>query len=99
MEFPTIVYRCPGDHQRPGGTFSYRPVEDEKQLAEALDAGWRLSLPDAIAPPPMPAPAEPADAAPTRAELEQKAKELGIKFDGRTGDSKLSALIAEKLKA
>lgn len=100
MEFPTIVYRCPGDHQRPGGTFSYRPVEDEKQLAEALDAGWHLSLPDAIAPPPVPAPASDVSAiAPsTRAELEQKAKELGIKFDGRTGDAKLLALIAEKLK-
>lgn len=37
-------------------------------------------------------------APPTREELEAKAKELGVKFDGRTGDAKLSALIEEKLK-
>jgi hypothetical protein len=34
---------------------------------------------------------------PTRAELETKAKELGIKFDGRTKDKKLGQLIQEKL--
>jgi hypothetical protein len=36
---------------------------------------------------------------PTRQELEQKAKELGIKYDGRTGDKKLGQLIADKLGA
>lgn len=39
------------------------------------------------------------DAPPTRAELEAKAKELGIKFDGRTGDKKLGQLIQDKLSA
>ena len=38
---------------------------------------------------------EPSEA--TREELEQKAKELGIKFDGRTSDAKLNKLIAEKV--
>ena len=33
----------------------------------------------------------------TRNELETKAIELGIKFDGRTSDKKLYALIEEKL--
>jgi hypothetical protein len=37
------------------------------------------------------------DAPPTRAELEQMAKELNIKFDGRTSDKKLIAAIAEKV--
>lgn len=32
----------------------------------------------------------------TREDLEAKATELGIKFDGRTSDKKLSALIADK---
>lgn len=36
---------------------------------------------------------------PTRAELEQKANELGISFDKRLGDKRLAALIDEKLKA
>lgn len=40
-----------------------------------------------------------AESSPTRAELEQKATDLGIKFDGRLGDKKLQALIDEKLKA
>lgn len=42
---------------------------------------------------------EPAndDAPPTRVELEAKAIELGIKFDGRTKDKKLGQLIQDKL--
>tara|TARA_R110000868_G_scaffold179268_2_gene419230 strand:+ start:208 stop:489 length:282 start_codon:yes stop_codon:yes gene_type:complete len=38
------------------------------------------------------------DAAPTRAELEAKAKELGIRFDGRTGDNALLQRINEAMK-
>jgi len=34
---------------------------------------------------------------PSRAELEEKATELGIRFDGRTSDKKLSAKIADQL--
>ena len=100
--FPTLVYKCPGAHQRPGGTYAYKGVKDEAEHAAALADGWFATLPDAIA---GPAPAgsapgaDPADAPPTRAEIEQKAKELGVKFDGRTGDKKLSEAIAEKLKA
>jgi hypothetical protein len=42
----------------------------------------------------------PADAAPpTRAELEQKATELGVKFDGRVSDKTLAERIAAALKA
>ena len=39
------------------------------------------------------------DAPPTRAELEAKATELGIKFDGRTKDKKLGQLIQDRLSA
>jgi hypothetical protein len=39
------------------------------------------------------------DAAPTRAELEAKATELGIRFDGRTKDKKLGQLIQDRLSA
>jgi len=42
---------------------------------------------------------EPEDnSAPTREELEIKAKELGIEFDGRTSDRKLMEKIEEALK-
>ena len=39
------------------------------------------------------------NAAPTRAELEAKATELGIRFDGRTKDKKLGQLIQDRLSA
>ena len=42
-------------------------------------------------------PVEVIDAPPTREELTAKADELGIKFDGRTPDKKLSLLIAQAL--
>lgn len=45
---------------------------------------------------PVPAPVI-EDAPPTRAELETKAKELGIRFDGRTRDKKLGQLIHDRL--
>ncbi len=37
------------------------------------------------------------EAAPTREELEAKATELGIRFDGRTKDKKLGQLIQDRL--
>jgi hypothetical protein len=37
------------------------------------------------------------DAPPTRAELEAKATQLALKFDGRTSDKKLAHLINKKL--
>lgn len=37
------------------------------------------------------------DALPTREELEEKATELGIRFDGRTKDKKLGQLIQDRL--
>jgi hypothetical protein len=39
------------------------------------------------------------DAPPTRAEMEAKATELGIRFDGRTKDKKLGQLIQDNLSA
>jgi hypothetical protein len=39
------------------------------------------------------------DATPTREELEAKATELGIRFDGRTKDKKLGQLIQDRLSA
>jgi hypothetical protein len=103
MQFPTLVYRCPGAHQRTGGTYAYKGVTDKDQHAAALADGWFDTLPEAIEgnAPAAPAQINPAPGAefPTRAELEQKALELNLKFDGRWGDKKLSDAIAAKLKA
>lgn len=92
MSFPTIVYKCPGDHHRAGGTYAYKGVSAEGQLVAALSEGWYLTLPEAIAG--KTAEAD-DDSAPTREEMAIKAVELGIKFDGRTTDKAL----AEKITA
>lgn len=99
MDFPTLVYKCPGSHQRPGGTYSYKGVQDADEHAAALAGGWFATLPEAIEGKLVEVAAPAVDTPPTRAELEQKAKELGIKFDGRTGDKKLADAITNKLKA
>lgn len=48
LVFPTIVYRCPGPHQRPGGSFATKPVANELELEDALLSGWHSTLPRAI---------------------------------------------------
>jgi hypothetical protein len=98
---PTILYRVPGAHFGPPGfTYDYLGVATQEALEAALAAGWHESLADAMAPPvaaPEVAPA-PADDAPVmRAELEQKAEELGIKVDGRWSDKRLIAEIEAKM--
>lgn len=100
MEFPTLVYRCPGEHQRHGGTYKFKQVQDEQQLDAALADGWFETLPEAIdgKPPVAAAPTAVEDPSPNRAELEQKANELEIKFDGRTSDKKLFDLINATLE-
>lgn len=96
MDFPTILYRCPGPYSRPGGTYALLPVVNAQALAEAEQAGWCRTMPEAIAGKPAPK-AEPAeDTPPTRAEMGQRAAELGIKVDGRWSDSRLVTEIAKR---
>lgn len=86
-EYPTLVYKSPGDHFGPGSTtYSYKGIQEPEQMAEALASGWFRTLAEALAG----EAAEPEDnAGPNREELEAKAAELGIKFDGRTTDAGL----------
>ena len=92
---PTLLYRCPGPHARPGGTYAYQAVSNEAEKASALAAGWFLTLPEAVAGKAV-STHEPADdAPPTRAELEQRAAELRIRVDGRWSDARLAAEIAK----
>lgn len=108
MDYPTILYKCPGDHQRAGGTYAYRAANDEESKDALVAAGWHATLPEAIeaakpkpveAPAPVIEPPPPDDnLPPTREEMEEKAKELGIQFDGRTSDAKLSRLIVRALE-
>ena len=120
MEYPALVYRCPGAHFGPDGTtYDSLGVKDDEQLRAALAEGWAESLVKAVSiyfhpvkfdesvvvavPDVDAAEAEEIKegdegSPPTREELEEKANELGIKFDGRTTDRKLLEKIEEVLR-
>jgi hypothetical protein len=67
-------------------------VRNDSELETAIADGWFMSIEDALAGIDY--------SAPTREEMEIKARELDLKFDGRTSDRKLmemiSAAIAEE---
>ena len=58
-----------------------------KKRRPSKPLGWKLPVPVPVI----------EDAPPTRAELETKATELKIRFDGRTRDKKLGQLIHDRL--
>tara|TARA_R110002124_G_scaffold82957_1_gene217474 strand:+ start:1761 stop:2054 length:294 start_codon:yes stop_codon:yes gene_type:complete len=95
---PTLVYKSPGDHFGPEGkTYSYVAVNTQEELDARLAEGWSETLIEAVSPK---GPAIPDDnAPPMRVELEEKADQLGLKFDGRTSDNKLSQKIEDALGA
>lgn len=95
MNYPRFVFKVPGPIARAGGTYDQVLANDSAELEAKKADGWFESMLDAIDPP---KPIEKVDdAPPTRAELEAKAKELGLTFDGRTSDAKLGKMIADKL--
>lgn len=104
MEFPVFVYRCPGANFGPTGTtYSSVVAEDSKELEKLLADGWSESLVKAVDAFLNPSKfvddsTESVDDSPvTREELELKARELGIKFDGRTTDALLLKRIEEAI--
>jgi hypothetical protein len=108
-DFPTIVYKCPGD--RPGPphtTFKSVGVADKKAFDQALADGWFATLPEAAEAYRNPAPdraaivvePEPIDnAPPTRDEMLTKAAEIGLTVDKRWSDKTLANKIIEALEA
>ena len=100
IEFPRLVYRAEGKYIRPRGTYDFTGVSTQEEYDQKLAEGWFDSIEDALAPKPVEAPSDPVlddNAPPTRAELEAKATELGIKFDGRYSDKKIAQMIDEAL--
>jgi hypothetical protein len=91
MEFPRLVYKSASDHIA---------VNNADEFNQRLDSGWFASVPEALLPPVnVPVVDTVYDDAPaTRAELEAKASELGLKFDKRTSDVKLGKMIDVALK-
>lgn len=112
-EFPRMLYRCGGPVSLQEGAFSTLIVDDGEQCDAATSDGWFLTPGDAKAAQDAADAARAAEAAqraasdlaalenspPTRAELEAKAAELGIRFDGRTSDRKLTDMIRVALEA
>lgn len=107
-KFPTIVYRTPGPHKKPrGGSYAYRAAADKDAFDALIAKGWFPSYEEAAAGKAAGKIIEAAEAfedaiddvsAPTRDELEAKAKELGVSFNARTSDKKLAERIAEALE-
>lgn len=107
-DFPTIMYRVPGPHKKPrGGTYKTTGAADKAEFDELLKKGWFPSYEEAAAGKIAGKIIEAAEAfedavdevsAPTRDELETKAKELGVSFNARTSDKKLAERIAEALE-
>lgn len=104
-KFPTILYRVPGRIRKPrGGTYSYIGAADQAAYDKLIATGWFPSYEEAKGGKLAGAYAEPVDAvdelsAPTRDELEQKARELGVSFNRRTSDATLAERIAAALEA
>lgn len=108
MDFPRLVYKNGGPHQRAGGTYSHALVKDQTELDAHLEAGWFATLPEAITPKPVEMgfthpelsgtdSHEDDNKPPTRAELEAKANELGLVFSPNIGDKKLLERIQARL--
>ena len=66
-EFPRLVYKDKGPHQRAGGSYDHKLVEDQESFDDALADGWAASLPEAIAVEMAPTPATTAPTEPTAA--------------------------------
>lgn len=97
-QFPQMLYRAGGKEALHGGYFDTLTVDDDPGLAQALADGWATGTAEALAIKAEADKPKPEATEPTRAELEQKATELGLKFDGRTGDKKLAEMILAAIK-
>lgn len=96
-----MLYKAPGPHFVDDSMVDYIIVPLDL-VDKTIALGWFATIPEALAAAAVPAEPDdvPADDAPvTRAELELKATELGLKFDGRTSDANLLAKLDEAMKA
>lgn len=101
-DFPTILYRTPGPHKKPrGGTYAYQGAADQAEFDDLIAKGWFPSYEDAVvgkvAPKKVKQPIDEVSG-PTRDELETKANELGVSYDGRTSAKKIAERIAKALE-
>lgn len=94
MEFPRFICRMPGTWKLESGSFEVGTARTAEEYAAKLSEGWfgdqyeaKAAFEAAESDKNKPKP-------PSRAELEAKATELGLKFDGRTSDRKLAEMVS-----
>lgn len=103
MNYPRNVYKSPGSHDCQGGSFDFMSVNDKEEHDIAIIDGWHDSIPDALEGKKSATTVnadqvvEDDNAPPTRDEMIAKAKEIGIKVDGRWSDERLMQEIESKL--
>lgn len=106
MTYPKHLYRTPGPYRRKGVAYDVAGAANEEQEASLLARGWFLTREEAFGKPAAEAIVEQAEdladaldeiTPATRAELEQKADELGVSFNARTKDDVLAKRIADAL--
>jgi cobalamin biosynthesis protein CbiG len=96
MDYPRTLYRISLD----SSIYPALLVHNETEHSAARAAGWRDSIPEAIADAEseLDTAVEMDDLSPpTREEMESKARELGISFNKRTSDDKLLWRIEQAL--
>jgi hypothetical protein len=98
-KYEDMVYRCPGPLPGNGFTWATKGVKSKEEHEQALKDGWFRTLPEAVAGKHAVIEKNDDKRPPTRAELEQKAAELNIKFDKKTTDKALGDLITKALGA
>lgn len=109
MHFPAPLYRIPGPYRKGRGlkTYAVYGAKNQAQYDALLETGWFPSYEEAVAGKCADSIVEAADAfddaidnvsEPTRKELEQKAEELGVRYNKRTSNKKLAERIAAALE-
>lgn len=108
MKYPKLVYRSPGTHACPGGTYDYIQVKNEEELSAAAKAGYYPTPDLAVSDPGAhvwgewlgypeedPSTDDEDDQATDRSALEARAYALGVKFRSHVSDATLAKRIAE----
>ncbi len=107
MNFPAIVYKTPGPFGKPGKTYAYLGVADQEAFDAAIANGWKASKAEALAgkaASKVVAEVKEAqeaqealdDLSPaTREEMEQRAKQIGLRNVHRMKDETLAAHLAD----
>jgi len=94
MTYPRHLFKTPGPFRSKGVDYAVAGAADEDQEAALLAKGWHLTLADAQG---LKAEKPLDDGPPSRDELVQKAKELGIKGAHLMKDATLADRIREAL--